>query len=85
MGKSKRQPARNTYGQVKVTVTFERRSRGDYPAVAYYRVWAKPPERDWTMQDVIETGHEPLADFPTSQAEALAIVASLVEKARWMP
>lgn len=71
--------ARSLYGQIRLTVTFERGGQ------VSYRALAKRPEDGWKEQHVFAAGAEPLGHYPPTFHDALSILSSIAESLRWLP
>lgn len=71
--------AQSNYGQIRLTVTFERSGR------ATYRALAKRPQDGWQEQHVFAQGSESFGEYPPQFHDALMLFASVAEGLRWMP
>lgn len=74
-----RRAAQSLYGQIRLTVTFEKSGS------VSYRALAKRYTDDWRELNVFAQGADRLAEYPADFATALEVFASLAENLRWMP
>lgn len=73
------QIAQSNYGQIRLTVTFERQGG------VTYRALAKRYSDDWRELNVFAQGGERLREYPADFACALEVFAMIAENLRWMP
>lgn len=74
-----RRAAQSNYGQVRLTVTFEKSGS------VSYRALAKRYSDDWKELGVFAQGAEHLAQYPEDFGTALEVFARVAEGLRWMP
>lgn len=69
----------SNYGQIRLTVTFERQGR------LSYRALAKRPQDGWAEQHVFATGSDVYPSYPPLFSDAMARFALVAEALRWLP
>jgi hypothetical protein len=71
--------AQSQYGQLSLTVTFEKGGR------VSYRAKAKRPQDQWSEQSVFAQGSELFQQYPPTFDDAVAYFAMIAEGLRWAP
>lgn len=74
-----RRAAQSLYGQIRLTVTFEK------SGALSYRAMAKRYTDDWRELHVFAQGGDRLREYPADFATALEVFAAVAENLRWMP
>ena len=79
-------PARSDYGQIRLTVTFQRaRLRHEGRGRVDFRALAKRPEDTWQERHVFAGGSDVLSQYPPTFDHALEVFGSTAALLRWMP
>lgn len=71
--------AQSLYGQIRLTVTFERSGR------AAFRALAKRPTDGWREVNVFAAGYDDFREYPPTFEDALRHFSLVAEGLRWMP